>query len=114
MIMSEAGHSKPVRKAIEACHALTVRMIEHASAGRWSQVMCLEEERRQCFEHPEPAAPSQDDPVDIQAALEALVALDQRLNELAVAARQSALNDLRNVRGKAAASARYHESSRRG
>lgn len=111
MTRGEAASRVPARQAIDACRSLTASMIEHAQAGEWSQVMRLEEQRRRCFDDAGPDAGGHDDPAAVHAALEALVTLDRRLNDLAVAARRGALDDLRRVRGKAAASARYYESS---
>lgn len=101
--------STPALAAVAACHTLTMAMVDAASAADWASVESLDEER-QCWVK-DLELELRDDG-DLPARLEALRALveaDGRLNTLAQEARQGTLDELRCVRGKAKASAQYHD-----
>lgn len=99
----------PIARAIDACRVLTTRMLEAAERGDWQNVASLDAERRACFDGVALAA---SDPLTLESGLEALraiLALDARLRDQALDARDRALNDLRKVRGRRRGQARYRE-----
>jgi len=109
-----AGTASPALPALAACHRLTRAMLDAAAAVDWAAVETLDVERRHWIDDLEQELQG-DAPLPASLeGLRALVKMDARLQALAQEARQAALNDLRRVRGKAKASAEYHELGARG
>jgi hypothetical protein len=105
---------EPVAQAIAECRALTVRMLEAAEGGAWGTVAELDAQRRPCFEGTDVAALPVESLERVLGEFRALMAMDGRLRDLAAGARQSALGELRQVRGRQQGRARYHELAVRG
>lgn len=95
--------------ALTACLTLTRAMLDAAAAADWASVESLDEERRCRVEDLELELRDQADLPARLDALRRLVAADSRLQALAQQARHAALEDVRRVRGKAKASAQYHD-----
>lgn len=104
----------PALPAVEACHDLTLAMLDAAAAADWAAVEALDEERRPWVKDLEQELHDAAELPATLAALRALVEADGRLSTLAQEARQGTLDELRRVRGKAKASAEYHDLGARG
>lgn len=109
-----ADAATPALPAVEACHSLTLAMLDAAAAADWAAVETLDEERRRWTDDLQQELHGDADLPARLTALRALVKMDARLQALAQEARQAALNDLRRVRGKAKASAEYQDLGARG
>lgn len=105
--MSGADQALVAMQAIEACTALTGRMLSAAGAGEWSAVTELDAARRPCFQDLDFDGLEEAQLLPLLEGLRALVAMDGRLSALAAQARSSALDDVRSVRGRARGSASY-------
>lgn len=109
-----AGTDNPELPALAACYTLTRAMLDAAAAADWGSVESLDEERRCWVEDLELELRDRADLPARLDALRGLVAADSRLQALAQVARHAALEDVRRVRGKAKASAQYHDLGARG
>lgn len=101
----------PVAHTVDTCLRLTTRMLEAAERDDWQTVAELDAERRACFDG---VALSDSGAEALEYALQMLrttLTLDGQLRERAIAARDKALHDLREIRARRHGQARYRAQS---